>query len=106
MWEGETDVEPVIILALPFDNRVDTVRRCDRLLIRHAEFSIWKFPVSCASRLQGRTSWCPLTQDQFQMQFHQRQASMQRIADVLFVKNAAARRRDSKTVRRSETLNQ
>src|SRR4051812_20928350 len=87
--EGEADVEPVVVLAFPFDNRIDTVRRCGWLLVRHAECSVWKFPVSCASRLQGRTAWCPLTRDQFQTQFRQRQASVQRTRATAFVKNAA-----------------
>ena len=34
--EGEADIEPVIVLAFAFDNRVDAVRRCGWLLsFRH-----------------------------------------------------------------------
>src|SRR5258707_853924 len=41
MREHETEVEPVVVLAVAFDDRVCAMRRCVRLSLRH-----WSTPLS------------------------------------------------------------
>jgi hypothetical protein len=40
VWEHKAEVEPIVVLAFPPDDRVGTVRRCGWLSIRHLEISI------------------------------------------------------------------